>query len=149
MNLFGNLFGASGSSSVMSGDLRPLTIEFIELAIELIDEAIPTPNAVWVSISSDAVDDVDEPWKTVQGQSTEYPVRLLFTLDALEDRQLLKYLKHTEANDGQVNGLMYRTDFEPTLKDIVKWNNQELVVRAINPITPIDGVIIYVLEFGT
>jgi hypothetical protein len=149
MGLFGDLFGLSSSSSVVTDDTAPITIEFIELAIELLDEVIPQPNALWVSIANDTVEDIDEPWKTIHGSSTERAVKILFTMDALEDRQLLKYLKNTETNDGQINGIMYRTDFEPSLKDIVKWGGQELVVRAIDPIKPIDEVIIYVLEFGT
>lgn len=136
-------------NSVASPSMAPITAEFIELAIELIDEFIPEPNCEWFSIQNDNVSDVDKPWRVTVGNSVKRPVRILFTLDALEDRQLLKYLKGTEANDGQVNGLMYHSGFEPKLKDIVKWNDQELVIRAINPIAPIDSVIIYDLEFGS
>lgn len=126
-----------------------ITEEFVELAVELIDDFLDEPNAIWVSIPNDDVPNLDEPWNVEREESIETPVKIVFTMDALEDRQLLKYLKGTEANDGQINGLMYPQGFEPKLKDIVKFDGQELVVRAIDPIKPFDKPIIYIMEFGS
>lgn len=128
---------------------QAITLEFIELAVELIDDFVEEPNAVWVSIANDSVADSDEPWNTTVGNSKKYDVKIVFTQDALEDRQLLRYLDKTAMRTGQVNGIMYDTGFAPKLKDIVKWDSKELVVRAIDPIQTIDDVIVYILEFGT
>lgn len=124
------------------------TVEFAELAVELIDDFLETTNAVWVSIGDDSPVETDEPWNTELGPSTSYDVKIVFLQDALEDRQLIKYLKGTEITDGQVNGIMYRYGFEPKLKDVVEWQGRELVVKAIDPLAPIDKAIVYILEFG-
>lgn len=125
------------------------TEEFIELAVELIDEFVEEPNATWVLIPNSDTPDTDKPWDVTRPTTTEHEVRIVFLQDDLEDRQLLKYLKGTETNNGQINGIMYPSGFEPSLKDVVKFDGQELVVRAIDPIKPFDEVIIYILEFGS
>lgn len=123
--------------------------EFIEMAIDLIDDAIPEPNAVWRSIANDTVVDQDKPWKTTLGTTTDFDVRILFNADMLQNRQLLRYLALTEIPVGNVNALMYRTEFEPTLKDIViDLDGKELKVLSINAIKPIEQVILYLLRLG-
>ena len=130
-------------------DNAPLTDEFIELAIELIDEFIPEPNAQWVSIDNDTTPDPNEPWRTKKGSSSNHDVRIVFLQDNLNDRELIRYLKTTETATGNVNGIMYQTDFEPTLKDTVRWQGRTMTINAINPIQPIDAAIIYVIEFNS
>jgi len=142
---FFNGFKQQATSSIAT---NPLTLEFIEMAIELIDEFIPEPNAIWKIISNDTVVDPNKPWEVTRGSTSNRDVKIVFLPDNLEDRQLLRYLKATERNEGNVNGIMYRTDFDPKLKDIVLWQNRELVVNAIDPIQPFDNVIIYMIEFG-
>lgn len=125
------------------------TEEFIEVAIEIIDDFVEEPNAVWQSIINDEVAETDEPWNVTRGEPTPHDIRIVFLQDALEDRQLLKYLKGRVVNSGQVNAIMYQQGFDPKLKDVVSWEGRELVVRAIDPIQVIDKPIVYILEFGT
>lgn len=134
--------------AAISSDANPTTLEFLELAIELIDDFVPEPNANWKVIQNDTVPDPEKPWEIIRGTATLIPVKIVFVQDTLEDRQLLRYLKGTEANVGQVNGIMYHTDFAPSLKDIVLWQGRELTISAIDPIQPFDTPIVYLLEFG-
>lgn len=123
--------------------------EFIEMAIEMIDDAIPEPNAIWRCVANDTVVDPDKPWKTTLGSITNFDVRILFNMDMLQNRQWLRYLASTEIPVGNVNALMYRTEFEPTLKDIViDSDGKELKVLAVNAIKPIEQVILYLLRLG-
>lgn len=127
-----------------------ITVEFLECAMELIDDCIKQPNALWVQISNHKIPDEDRPWNVEQPNCDEFPIKILFMQDALEDRQLLKYLKNRVIRSGQVNAIMYHyPEFEPNLKDIVRWQGKDLVVRAIDPVQPVDTPIIYILEFGT
>lgn len=134
--------------AAISSDANPTTLEFLELAIELIDDFVPEPNATWRIIQNDVVADPDKPWETTRGTATTKPVKIVFVQDTLEDRQLLRYLSKTEVNIGLVNGIMYHTDFNPSLKDTVLWQGRELTVSAIDPIQPFDTPIVYILEFG-
>jgi hypothetical protein len=123
--------------------------EFIEMAVELIDETIPEPNAIWRCVANDTVADPDKPWLTTLGQTTDFDVRILFNADMLQNRQFVRYLADTEVPVGNVNALMYRTEFEPTLKDIViDLDGRELKVLAVNAIKPIEQVILYLLRLG-
>lgn len=148
-SLFGSLFGALPVASNVAIDAQPITLEFVELAVELIDEFIEEPNAIWLSIQNDSLISNDRPWEVQRGSSIEHAVKIVFLQDDLEDRQLIKYLKGTETTNGQVNGIMYDYGFTPSLKDVVKWQGRELVVNAIDPLAPIDKAIIYILEFGS
>tara|TARA_Y100001973_G_scaffold106361_1_gene183792 strand:- start:2957 stop:3358 length:402 start_codon:yes stop_codon:yes gene_type:complete len=125
------------------------TKEFIEMANSLINEFIVTPNAEWVYLQPYNLSDPNKPY--IVNKATRKPpvaVKILFTLDDLEDRQQIKYRKETAIVDGQVNGYMVeQPGFSPTLKDIVIWNNRELTVAAIDPIQPIDCPILYFIEF--
>lgn len=125
------------------------TEEFIEVAIEIIDDFVEEPNAVWLSVSNGEVADTDEPWNVTRGDTEPHDIRIVFLQDALEDRQLLKYLKGRVVNSGQVNAIMYRQGFDPKLKDIVQWQGQQLEVRAIDPVQVIDEPIVYIMEFGS
>lgn len=125
------------------------TLEFIEVAIEIIDDFVEEPNAVWLSVDNGEVADTDEPWNITRGSTESHDVRIVFLQDALEDRQLLKYLKGRVTNNGQVNAIMYRQGFDPKLKDIVQWEGQQLEVRAIDPVQVIDKPIVYIMEFGS
>lgn len=126
-----------------------IDIEFIELAKEIIDDFVPESNAVWQSIANDTVPNPSEPFKTERGLSTSYPVSIVFIPKGLENKELLKYRRFTEVPEGHIVGLMYKTDFVPTLKDICKWNGREYTVRAIDEITPIEQTILYIIEFET
>lgn len=150
MTLFGNLFGGAGgftSQDPISTEAQPITVEFLEMAIELIDDFVESPNAEWVEIANDQAA-TDEPWKTGFGQNNRHNVKIVFLQDTLEDRQLLKYLKGTEVKNGNVNGIMYPQGFTPTLKDVVLWQGRQLTVNAIDPLAPVDSPIIYIMEFG-
>ena len=130
--------------------VAPITTEFVELAQEMIDEFIPSPNTVWVSQSENAVADPLKPFMVTKPTETSYNVKILFARDDLEDRQFYRYRKDTSMADGQINGWMYKSaSFTPKLKDTVKFNGDVLTVNAIDPIQPVDGVILYFLEFGS
>lgn len=125
------------------------TLEFIELATEIIDDFVEEPNAVWVSIGNGELSDDNEPWNVTRGTTEPHDIRIVFLQDTKEDRQLLKYLKGRVVNSGQVNAIMYQQGFDPKLKDIVEWEGQQLEVRAIDPVQVIDKPIIYIMEFGS
>lgn len=144
--LFGELFSRVNGVPVTT-EGQEQTQEFAEMAVEMIDEFIESPNAVWVA-NKDGEPIEGESWNVKRGDFLLHNVKILFLQDSLEDRQLIKYLKGTEANDGQINGIMYRYTFEPRLSDTVRWNGRELTVRAIDPVAPIDHPIIYMLELG-
>lgn len=153
MGLFGSLFGSmggggSGSVTLPVSDYETEQ-EFIELARELIDEFIPTPNVVWCALSESVVVDSAKPFEITKPTKTEYAVKIVFSKDDKEDRQFLKYRKDTELREGQVNGLMYDPGFALSLKDYIVWNNQRLVIKAIDKIAPFKSTILYILEFGT
>ena len=154
MSLFGSLFGQllgnvfGDPNAVPATPCQPTTVEFAELAVEIIDDFVESPNAVWVSIPVDVPSETND-WDIERATATEYPVKIVFLQDDLEDRQLIQYLKKTAVPTGLVNGIMYPQGFVPNLKDIVRWQGRELNVRAIDPIAPIDCPIIYMLEFGS
>lgn len=132
--------------------MQQTTEEFIEIAIDVIDCFVEKPNAVWHQIPDGVVSDPDEPWNVTQPQVQKHNIKIVFDLDRLEDRQFLKYLKNRSTNSGQINSIMYGQGFNPKLKDSVRRlsvPDQELVVRAIDPIQPIDLPIIYLMELGT
>ena len=130
--------------------VQSITEEFAEMAKCLIDDCVDEPNAVWVSVNDGEVENTDEPWNITRDTNTvSHDIKIVFMQDRLEDRQLLKYLKGRVVNSGQVNAIMCPQGFDPELNDIVEWQGQELVVRAIDPVRPVDKPIIYVLEFGT
>lgn len=122
--------------------------EFIELAKEMIDEIIPTPNAIWRKIENDTVTDPDKPWATVRGDSQEFPVRILMVTDNSQGRQFLRHLEETVVPVGNTNAIMYEHDFTPTLKDIVMWRGREIVVLDVKEISPVEGVVLYLLRLG-
>jgi len=153
--LFGGLFGGGNNESNQAvGEIaegsQPLTVEFTELAIGLIDESIVTPNAVWVTQSENPQTEENLPFVVDLPTTENHDVKILFTSDALEDRQFRKYLKDTALSDGMINGYMYPyAEFTPKLKDTVRWRGQILTVRAIDPIQPIDHPVLYFLELAT
>lgn len=125
-----------------------ITEDFVLLTIELIDCFITNTNATWVSLSDNSVSDSTKPYIVGKSTRVETPVKILFTQDDLEDRQFFKYRKETSIVEGQVNGYMYAySEFVPSLKDVVKWNDQEIIVSAVDPIQPIDCPILYFIEF--
>jgi hypothetical protein len=149
MGLFGGLFGITSTEPQLSNEgVQSLTLEFTELAVELINDFVEFPNAVWVSVANDTVPNPAEPWKTVKGQIEQHAVKIVLLQDALEDRQFLRYLKLTETKNGNVNGIMLNYGFEPSLKDFVRWEGRELKVDAVDPIAPIDKPIVYIIEFS-
>lgn len=122
--------------------------EFIELARELIDEFVPTPNASWHSIKNDIVPDANEPWITTRGLTCIWPVRCVFYQDTLQDREFMKFMKGTAIGDGQTNGIFYKTSFTPTLKDVCVWNGRMMTVKFVNEVRVIKDTIIYIVQFG-
>lgn len=133
----------------LSGNVFEIEQEFIDSAIELIDEFVPLPNAIWCSLADNVVANPSKPYEITRPVKTEYQVRIVFEIDDLEDRQFLKYRKNAETQEGQVNGIMYDHGFTVSLKDYVIVNNQKLVVRSIDKVAPMGTTILYLLEFGT
>lgn len=130
--------------------MQATTLEFLQVAREIIDDFLSATNAEWVAVAEDTIPNPDEPWVTERGTETRTPVKIVFLQDQMEDRQFLRYLEGTNINVGQVNGIMYPyPQFTPSKKDIVVFNNEELAIKAIDPLTPIDEPIIYLLEFAT
>jgi hypothetical protein len=154
MSLFGTLFGGgTGGGGVATPSPLggfALDVRFAALAVKLIDNYIEVPNAVWSSVADNPVLDANSPFVVGKPTISEYAVKILFSQDDLEDRQFRRYRRKSTFVDGQVNGFMLAyAEFEPRLKDTVTVGNTNLLVQAIDPIQPIDQVLIYLLEFGS
>jgi hypothetical protein len=125
-----------------------IDLEFIELAREIIDEVIPTPNAVWKQIDNDSVLDPNKPWITVRGDSREYPIRILMVTDNSQGREFLRHLEETAVPVGNTNAIMYEHEFTPKQKDVVLWKGREIVVVDVKEICPVESVVLYLLRLG-
>jgi len=125
--------------------VAPLTTEFLELAIELIDEFVPENNAIWNSIA-DGIPDPDSPWETIQGVVLEYDVRLILFPYGLQSKKFLQYMMGTEIPQGSMKGLMYPTDFEPKLKDTVTFEELSFNVARLNAHRPFDDIILWEID---
>lgn len=110
------------------------------------------PNCIWQKQVEGGLDDPNKPWLRNTDTTQNFDVRIFFTRDKLEDRQVLRYRNDTEIVDGQVNGYMYTYEgLNPLLEDnvIIKATSKLLTVKACDPIPPAGlPVIIYELEFG-
>lgn len=94
-----------------------------------------------------ALPDPLKPWEKAPDTIVDVPVRILFTFDDLEDRQLVHYLKNTETQRGLVNGMMQAVDFIPRTTDTVLRGDIELVIATLDVLAP-GGVILYhLIEF--
>lgn len=142
------LFFKRFSSGVMAQPASEYAIdqEFIELAIELIDEIIPTPNATWKTLSP-GISPIDEPWRTTPGPTILHPIRIVFYRKDLQDKRLLQRQDDMIANEGYINGLFYHTDFVPTEKDVLIWRNRELAVVDFNDIIVVKDTILHDVRF--
>lgn len=145
---FASFFGGlTPTPVVLSTATFKVDIEFIALARELIDEFIEVPNAIWSSIS-DGNSDPSSPWSTTRGGTVDHAVKIYFFRDTRQDREFLRYMAGMSANIGDVNGIMYQTDFEPSTKDSVTFNDRKLAVKNVNALQPVDRAIVYFMEFG-
>jgi len=135
----------------LTSSTYPADIKFSRIAAKLINKYIPTTNASWFVVSNNPTVDPNKPYIVGKSTTTEYDVKILFVQDDLEDRQFLRYRKSTTVVDGQVNGYMLAyNEFEPKLKDVVNFGDERLLtVNAIDPIQPIDKVLLYFIEFGS
>ena len=126
----------------------PITTEFLETAKELIDEFIPDVNATWCCVNEGNTDP-NKPWEQTKRLITKRDVKIFFfTKFAIES--WIKYIQDTELGTGQIQGIMYPySSFTPNKVDFVEFNGEELTIRQINPLQPIDDVICYFVEFGT
>lgn len=121
--------------------------EFFQLALELFDEFIPEPNAIWVHVPDAMVDDPDQPWNVQFPTPIEYPVQMLFVRTDRDNRELFKYVPDTEVRDGKIEAFMPPQSFKPHPKDFVKWNNTELTINNIDVIAPINETLLYIVGF--
>ncbi len=122
---------------------QALTTEFLELAIELIDEFCTVDNAVWQS-SEEGTTDPAKPWEQNTGLVTEYDVRLILIPHGMET---LKYMSSMETIEGHVVGYMYPvTDFVPSPKDTVLFQDEKYNVEKIIEYRPVDEVVLYELD---
>ena len=94
-----------------------------------------------------ALADPNKPWEKSPDTIIDIPVRILFELDDLEDRQLIHYLKNTETQRGLVNGLMHAVDFEPATTDTVVRSGKELVIATLDVLAPGDVILYHLIEF--
>ena len=101
----------------------------------------------WRSRVAGTLADATKPWNKAADVITETAVRILFSLDELEDRQLQHYLKNTETQRGLVNGMMHTVSFTPVLKDTILRAGKELIVAHIDPFSPGGVIVFYNIEF--
>jgi hypothetical protein len=129
--------------------MTPLEQEFIAVARELIDEFAPEPNAIWVSVSDGPVADPEKPWVVDQSTGLQTPVRIVFFLSTLLNREILQYREGMETKTGEIDAYMYQySEFEPKLKDYIIWDGRHLKVKSVDAVVPIKEKIIYLLKFG-
>jgi len=129
--------------------MRVIDSDFIELAVELIDEFAETDNATWVSLADNVVSDITKPWIVAQSVPTITPLKIVFVTIERDSHEFRKYRFDQETTDGKVLGIFYKSTFEPKVKDVVTWNSKQLKVLALDQIAPFENVIIYIVEFAT
>ena len=129
--------------------MRVIDSDFIELAVELIDEFAETDNATWVSLADNVASDITEPWIVAQSVPTSTACKIVFVTIERDSHEFRKYRFDQETTDGKVLGLFYKTTFEPKIKDIATWNGRQLKVLALDQITPFENVILYIAEFAS
>ena len=144
---FSSIFGrfGSGSGSAIPLAEYPIDREFIELARELIDETIPSPNATWHLTSNQTASVTGEPWNVVRPQEVSYPVKILFDKDTRATTFQRYRIPDTFLNTGLFIGFMYRTTFDPSLKDTLSWNGKVYNVEYLDPIQVVKDVIVYIV----
>lgn len=132
--------------------LQGTAVRLLNKYVENPETGRDEPNCIWQKEIEGELGDPNKPWIRNTDTKVDFDVRIFFTRDKLEDRQVLKYLKDTEVVDGQVNGYMYVYEgLEPALEDqvIIKATSKLLTVKACDPIPPAGlPVVIYELEFG-
>ena len=146
-DIFGQFGGGGSCGPASPAATYAIDQEFIELAIELIDETIPTANATWVSIANDEVIDPDDPGDVEPGDDVEHAVRIVFFPPDLQGRRFFLFLKDSELTHGTILGIFYKTHFVPKLKDVVRWNSRSLHPCYIDEITVAKDTIVYIAEF--
>ena len=127
--------------------VAPITTEFIEVAKDLIDDFIPETNAVWCSVQETV--DPTKPYEQPKRLITKRDVKIFF-FTQYSSEAWQQYFPDTEFQTGRVQGIMYKYDtFVANKVDFVEFNDEELTIKQLDPMQPIDDIICYFMEFGT
>lgn len=102
---------------------------------------------IWISRTAGSLADAAKPWDKADDIEIKTTVRILFSADDLEDRQLRYYLKNTETQRGLVNGMMHVVNFKPSMKDTVIRDGEELIIATLDVLKPGSVIIFHLIEF--
>ncbi len=125
-----------------------LTTDLQAVAVSVIDSLIPTNNATWYSIANAVPADGSKPYIVPNPTTNSIGVRIVFYPEDREDRRFQTPVDENDLTTGVVLGVMYKTTFEPQLKDMVKWEDKILTVENIEEYRPVDNVIAYKIRFN-
>ena len=129
-----------GINSLVLNETSEITDEFLELAKELIDDFVPSNNAIWVRVSEGIASDSNKPWDITEGSQIQVPIKMVFY--PIENKYNTK-----EIIEADLRGIMYYSGFNPDLNDIVLKGDNKYKPLMINDFAPIDGSIIYIVDF--
>lgn len=102
----------------------------------------------WRSIENGAPPDASKPWKTSTSTNLDNLVDIVFLPVSRENKRFIQALGGTEVSTGFLLGYMAAVDFEPSIKDVVIRNGEQLEVLNIDIVAPNGDPILYILEFG-
>jgi len=124
--------------------------EFQELATELIGE--DGDSCTYRSFKAGIVSDPDAPWEGSAADTfVDYPLKVVFVQDDLEDRQFKHFLNNTNVMIGQVDAYVSCVDLpvEPTPNDMLQRpsTNETHIIKAIDKVQPGPDPILWIFEF--
>lgn len=91
--------------------------------------------------------DPEKPWEAGTPDDTELDATICFLPVDKVNRETLMYLAKTDIAAGQVVGLMGQVTFDPTLKDVVIRDGEELRIFNIDLLSPNGQKILYTIVF--
>ena len=118
---------------------------FKALATRLINEH--GDDVVYTEVTKGNPVDPDKPWEGSAETPTSHNVKMVFTIDRLEDREFIHFMRNTEMVSGQVDALMAVEDFEPKQGDYMTRDGQSWVIANANPLKPGPLLIMWFIEF--
>lgn len=141
---FNNFLGDAPNLALL-GD-NELTLDFIDMVKEVIDDLIEAPNVIWTTVGDDAPVG-DDSWEVTDGPTKDYGAKVVFLPSNLSNEEFLHQVPDTVDRGGVTKGLMYRSTFEPSIRDYITWNSKVFNCTFVNKIAPVNDTIIYLLEF--
>lgn len=100
-----------------------------------------------------SIPDPNKPWVSVQVPPSSVNLKMVFlspssTGESLFGKELLQYLSGTQTPSGGIRGYMASSSIVPNLSSIILRSNKELVVKAVDTLSPNGQIIMHTLEFN-